>query len=225
MSLFGTSPPVGASLVTSGPARSSSSNDKSNSLFDEQGPQHQQGQPDQQVEGNNNKSIPAQPTLTSDSLFADDEFSTASPSPWNMPTPRKQQSRADMIRTLLPATNVPNSYVDAFDAVVREDGVGGRINASGVARTLAAANLAAHDQARIMAIVAPDGPITLGRGEFNVLLALVALSQQGDHISLDSVDERRRRKSTVYSTTQHSPHTTVYCCLMYLNHNCGSGQC
>ncbi len=47
-----------------------------------------------------------------------------------------------------------------------------------------------------MGIIAPGGgEIALGRGEFSVLLALIGLAQEGDAISLDSVDERRRSTS------------------------------
>ncbi|KAI0399884.1 hypothetical protein F4802DRAFT_587416 [Xylaria palmicola] len=44
-----------------------------------------------------------------------------------------------------------------------------------------------------MNIIAPSGgEVSLGRDEFNVLLALIALAQEGEPVSLDSVDERRR---------------------------------
>ncbi|KAJ2905924.1 Sorting nexin mvp1 [Zalerion maritima] len=165
MSLFGTSPPGDAA-----PANST--------LFDD----------DRDTEPT---SMPTK--STSDSLFADDDFSGGAESPWDMPTPRKQLSRVEVIRNLLPATNVPDSYVDAFDIVMRDDGTSGRINTSGIARTLAAARLSSQDQARVIGIVAPEGATTLGRGEFNVFLALIALAQEGpNQISLDTVDERRR---------------------------------
>lgn len=133
---------------------------------------------------------------TTTALFADDDPGSDG-SPWDLPTPRKQQTRADLIRNLLPASEVPDSYVEAFDTVVREDGSGGRVASGGVARTLAAAKLGADAQARIMGIVAPGGSsdgVSLGRGEFNVLLALIGLAQEGETVSLDGVDERRRRE-------------------------------
>jgi hypothetical protein len=63
-----------------------------------------------------------------------------------------------------------------------------------VAKVFAAARLPADQQARIMAIVVPAaGPdIALGRSEFNVLLALIGLAQEGEVVSLDGVDERRK---------------------------------
>lgn len=128
----------------------------------------------------------------SNSLFADDNDSHDSP--WDMPTPRKQQSRADLIRNLLPGSDVPDAYIETFDIVVREDGSGGQVTSGGVAKLFATARLGADAQARIMSLVAPGGgDVLLGRNEFNVLLALVGLAQEGEVISLDGVDERRRR--------------------------------
>ncbi|TDZ73420.1 Sorting nexin mvp1 [Colletotrichum trifolii] len=165
MSLFGSSPPAGSSTITSvAPSRS---------LFDEE-PMNKSG---------------------SNSLFTDDDFAGAQGSPWDMPTPRKQQSRADVIRNLLPAGDVPDAYIETFEAVVREDGSAGRVNAGGIAKLFAAARVGADQQAQIMSMVVPaaGGDIAIGRGEFNVLLALIALAQEDESISLDTVDERRRR--------------------------------
>lgn len=131
---------------------------------------------------------------TSDTLFNDDEFGgSGATSPWDMPTPRKQQSRADMLRRLLDGVDVPDTYIEAFDTAVQEDGSGGKVTSSGVAKTLAAAKLNADDQAQIMGILAPGGNLDpIGRDEFNVLLALIGLAQECEAVSLDGVDERRR---------------------------------
>ncbi|KAM9879745.1 hypothetical protein VD0002_g3188 [Verticillium dahliae] len=165
MSLFGTSPTEESPGISATGA-------PSNSLFDE-------GHP-------SNKS--------NSSLFADDDFSgDGGGSPWDMPTPRKQKTRADVLRTLLPTSDAPDSYIDTFDTVVQEDGSNGRVNASGVAKVFAAARLGADEQASIMAIIAPNGnDVAVGRNEFNVFLALIGLAQEGEAISLDGVDERRR---------------------------------
>lgn len=133
---------------------------------------------------------------TSDTLFNDDEFGgSGRASPWDLPTPRKQQSRADLIRSLLDGVDIPDNYVEVFDNAVREDGSGAKVTSSGVTKTLAAAKLRADDQAQIMGILAPGGNLELiGRSEFNVLLALIGLAQEGEAVSLDGVDERRRSK-------------------------------
>jgi hypothetical protein len=170
MSLFGSSPPDEApTTAASAFGRSTSS------LFEDE---------------------PAMTKSTSSALFQDDDPSGAS-SPWDMPTPRKAKSRADLLKTLLPASDVPESYIEIFDAVVRGSGNAGKITAGGVARTLAAAHISADEQARIMAIVAPSGgtgsgEVALGRNEFNALLALIGLAQDGEVPNLDGVDERRR---------------------------------
>ncbi|KFG80895.1 Sorting nexin mvp-1 [Metarhizium anisopliae] len=132
--------------------------------------------------------------ISSSSLFDDGNAGGDDSSPWDMPTPRRQQTRADMVRNLLPASDVPDSYITAFDAIVREHGSSGRATAAGIADLFANARLGPEAQTRIMSLVAPgDGSdVSLGRNEFNVLLALVGLAQEGDIISLDSVDERRR---------------------------------
>ncbi|KAI1497797.1 hypothetical protein F5X99DRAFT_355406 [Biscogniauxia marginata] len=165
MSLFGTSPPnESSSLGNSSVAKSR------NSLFDDDG--------DDPMTRSN-----------SDALFNDDD----SASPWDMPTPRKQQSRVEVLAGLLADAEVPDGYIEAFDKVIREDGDGGKITSAGVTKTLASAKLGADDQARIASILTPGGQdVPIGRNEFNVLLALIGLAQEGETVSLDSVDERRR---------------------------------
>lgn len=134
---------------------------------------------------------------TGDSLFNDDDLSgSGAGSPWDLPTPRKQQSRADLIRGLLAGVEIPDGYVEAFDHAVQEDGRAGKVSSAGLSKTLAAAKLGADDQARITSILAPAGEETdLTRDAFHVLLALIGLAQEGETVSLDSVDERRRSKS------------------------------
>jgi sorting nexin-8 len=170
MSLFGTSPPnESPSLGNSTLGRSR------NSLFDDDGPTTRSA---------------------ADSLFNDDDLSgSGAASPWDMPTPRKQQSRADLIRGLLAGAQVPDSYIEAFDHVVQEEGRNGKVSPAGISKTLAAARLGADEQAQIMNILAPSGEeVELTRDSFNVLLALIALAQEGETASLDGVDERRRSK-------------------------------
>jgi sorting nexin-8 len=125
------------------------------------------------------------------SLFDDD--SAPGSSPWGMPTPKKAQ-RGELIKTLLPASDVPDSYIDIFDNIVKEgDGFGGKISAAGVTKALSAGKLGADDQSRIVSLISSGGQLSdLGRNEFNVLLALIGLAQEHEDITLDSVDERRR---------------------------------
>jgi sorting nexin-8 len=179
MSLFGSTPPDSEPAVASTPNRS-----RSGGLFDD--------------DDDNSSSRHHSKKASSNSLFAD-EGGDGSDSPWDMPTPRKQQSRAELIRNLLPAADVPESYVDTFDIVVRLDDNTGRVGPKGVAKLFSSASIGAEAESRIKSLVGGKGhELSLGRSEFNVLLALVGLAQEGEYISLDGVDERRKSKSTLY---------------------------
>ena len=166
MSLFGSSPDD-SSLS----AQSARPNQKS-SLFD-----------DQQAPG----------AKSGSSLF--DDESTNGASPWDMPTP-KRAGRSDLVKRLLPASDVPESYVDAFDAL-RETNYKaeeGQIGIAGAKKVLEGCGLDTPEQDRILKLVTCGQETGLGRNEFNVLLALIGLSQESEEASLDSVDERRRRE-------------------------------
>ncbi|OAL46425.1 sorting nexin mvp1 [Pyrenochaeta sp. DS3sAY3a] len=128
---------------------------------------------------------------TGNSLFADDLDS--SDSPWAFPTPKKG-GRGSYVKSLLPASDVPDSYIDAFDSLLdagNRDGNG--ISFQGVLRLLGESGLPSDIQARILEVVSPAGEgAALGRNEFNVVFALIGLAQEGEDITLDSVDERKR---------------------------------
>ena len=135
------------------------------------------------------------------SLFTDD----GGDSPWSMPTPKKN-ARQNIVKNILPATDVPESYVDAYDAVLNTDkrtGVG--IGLVAIKRVIQSSNLSEQEQSKILNFVIPGGQESangVGRSEFNVLLALIGLAQEGEEITLDGVDERRR--------SEHSRHLTYY---------------
>ena len=186
MSLLGSSPPSGSAV-----AESTNFGNSRSSLFDDD---------------------PPIAKSSSSALFADDDDDGRA-SPWDLPTPRKQQSRAELVRNLLPASEVPEGYIEVFDTVVRDDGTGGRVTSGGVARTLAAARLSADEQARIMSILSPSGDggdITLNRSEFNVLLALIGLAQEGEASTLDGVDERRRSEQKPFISISALPSVEGY---------------
>ena len=48
---------------------------------------------------------------------------------------------------------------------------------------------------QIRKTVMPDENRELGRAEVNVLLAMIGLAQEGEEVTLDGVDERRRSES------------------------------
>ena len=164
MSLFGSSPDD-SSLA----AQPTGPNQKS-SLFD-----------DEQTPG----------AKSTGSLF--DDGGTNGASPWDMPTPKKL-GKSDLVKRLLPASDVPESYIDAFDAL-RETNYkaeGGQIGIAGAEALFEGCGLDALEQDRILKLVTGGQESGLGRSEFNVLLALIGLSQESEEASLDSVDERRR---------------------------------
>lgn len=158
------------SLFGSSPTESSHANPSSKSLFGDD-------------------ATPA-PT-TSSSLFADETDA----SPWSMPTPKKN-ARHELVKNLLPGTAVPELYIDAFDTVLDSgDKVGSGLGLTGIKNILNSSGLSASDQAKILNFIVPGGQETVsgvGRAEFNVLLALIGLAQEGDDISLDGVDDRKR---------------------------------
>ncbi|KAF2995666.1 Sorting nexin mvp1 [Curvularia kusanoi] len=137
------------------------------------------------------------PAAKSGSGLFDDGFDS-SDSPWAFPTPKKG-GRGSLVKSLLPASAVPDHYVDAFDALLEAgDGAGNGVSVDGVKKLLASSGIPSETQSKILEIVAqPDQDVAgLGRNEFNVLFALVGLAQEGDDVTLDSVDERKRNLPT-----------------------------
>lgn len=129
----------------------------------------------------------------SSSLFNDSPEDGASP--WNMPTPKKA-GRSQLVRNLLPADSVPESYVDAFDTLVESDyRMGsGLISLAGARKIFEGSGLDAAEQSKIINLVAngQESSNGLSRSEFNVLVALSGLALEKEDITLDGVDERRR---------------------------------
>ena len=164
MSLFGSSPDD--STLSAQPARP---NQKS-SLFDDE------------------QTLDAK---SGTSLFQDEGANGGSP--WDMPTPKKA-GRSDLVKRLLPPSDVPESYIDAFDALRETEykAEGGEIGIAGARKLIEGCGLNASEQDRILKLVTGGQRTALARSEFNVLLALIGLSQESEEASLDSVDERRR---------------------------------
>lgn len=126
------------------------------------------------------------------SLFADDDNASGA-SPWGLPTPKKA-ARGELVKNLLPAGEVPDSYIDNFDNLLKSgDGFGGKLTAAGVTKVLSSSKIGPSEQSRIVSIITSGGQLSdITRNEFNVLLALIGLAQEHEDITLDGVDERRR---------------------------------
>ncbi|KAK5136914.1 hypothetical protein LTR08_001421 [Meristemomyces frigidus] len=132
----------------------------------------------------------AQSKATS-SMFGDAP-ADANDSPWGF-TPKKSAGRGSLVKSLLADADVPDMYVDTWDSSQS----GGSVNAQECQRLLGGSDISQGDQERIWNIVSSRGESnSLGRGEFNVLLALIGLGQEGEELSLDAVDERRRKLPT-----------------------------
>lgn len=127
----------------------------------------------------------------SSSLFADDD----SGSPWTS-NANKRTARHQLVKTLLADAEVPASYIDAYDLVLQAgERVGSGVGLTSIREILSSSGLSATDQAKILNTVVSgemDGSSGLGRGEFNVLLALVGLAQEGEDLTIDAVDDRRQ---------------------------------
>lgn len=143
------------------------------------------------------------PKPTGNSLFADD-FNGGDDSPWGFnPTPKKQ--KGSLIKSLLPASDVPDSYIDAFDKVLESgERAGSGISTSEIKKLLASSGLPSDKESKILEIVSQPTQESagVGRNEFNVLYALVGLAQEGydaSELSLDSVDERKTSELCVVS--------------------------
>lgn len=164
MSLFGTSPDDDSSAAAN-PSRLSKS-----SLFDDE-PTH---------------------SRSGSALFADD--SNSGDSPWDMPTPKKA-GQQNLIKNLLPVADAPESYIDAYELVLDAGNrVGAGVGLTAVRQILSSSSLNAADQAKILNLVLPGGQESssgLGQNEFNVLLALIGLAQEGEDLGYDAIDERR----------------------------------
>src|SRR4051794_27913178 len=82
-------------------------------------------------------------------LFAEDD------SPWGLPQP-KRAARGSPVKSLLPAGDVPDSYIDAFDALLESGArAGSDVSIEGVRKLLSDGGISSDAQSQILAIVVP----------------------------------------------------------------------
>lgn len=147
---------------------------------------------------------PASTKSRGSSLFADDAAAA-----WSMPTPKKA-ARANLVKNLLNNVEVPDSYIDTYDALLASDGAGGgSIGIAGARRLIDSTSLDSGAKEKILGIVNPESKPEVGRGEFNVLLALIGLAQEGDEVTLDGVDERRKSMHCPFHNSDPYIHPNV----------------
>jgi sorting nexin-8 len=168
MSLFGESPP---------PTPVAARQNKS-SLFDD-----------------DNEQPAARSTSANSGLFAESNDRDDNHSPWDFAAPNKRQ-RAQVIKTLLPASDVPEPYVDLFDALLSQSSGQGGVTVRQIKSLLSTSSIGQPEQTKILDLIGAfegDDSRVLGRGEVNVVLALIGLAQEGEELGLDAVDERRKQ--------------------------------
>ena len=123
------------------------------------------------------------------SMFGDDGAGADESSPWGF-TPKKNTGRGSLVKSLLANADVPDLYIDSFDSLQ----AGGSVSASDARQLLRDCGISSSAQDTIWNIITGrEEVVGLGRGEFSVLLALIGLAQEGEELSLDAVDERRRK--------------------------------
>lgn len=145
-----------------------------------------------------------EPATGGSSLFAEDDGDDSS-SPWNIQNnTAKRATRQNLARTLLPADVAPESYIHAYKTILNSEGrVGSGIGLTSVRNILSTSKLSATDQSKILNLVVSSADQEsdqesfsgLGQAEFNVLLALIGLAQEGEDLSFDAVDDRRKSGS------------------------------
>lgn len=129
---------------------------------------------------------------TGSGMFGDSTGDVDESSPWGF-TPKKNSGRGSLVKSLLANADVPDVYIDTFDSLQS----GGSVVAADARQLLRESGISNSAQDTIWNIITSRAEVSsLGRSEFNVLLALIGLAQEGEELSLDAVDERRRKLPT-----------------------------
>lgn len=124
------------------------------------------------------------------SMFGDGGADIDDSSPWGFTPSKKSAGRGSLVKNLLADADVPDVYIDSFDGLQR----GGFVEAGEARAFLGRCGIGGSKEGMVWDIVSNRGESArLGRGEWSVLLALVGLAQEGEELSLDAVDERRRK--------------------------------
>ena len=126
---------------------------------------------------------------TSSTMFGDSTADADESSPWGF-TPKKNTGRGSLVKSLLANADVPDLYIDTFDSLQ----AGGSVGAADAKQLLRDSGISDSSQNNIWGLVTSRIEVaSLSRNEFNVLLALIGLAQEGEELSLDAVDERRQK--------------------------------
>ncbi|KAF2863215.1 sorting nexin mvp1 [Piedraia hortae CBS 480.64] len=126
------------------------------------------------------------PTTKSTSMFGD---TSTDDGPWGFTPTKRSVGNRELIKSLLAEASIPDAYIDRFDQLQTN----GSVPAEDCRKLLEDCSLELQQEERVWKLLSDNGNVpTLGRSEFNVLLALIGLAQQGEETSLDGVDERKQ---------------------------------
>ena len=176
-------------------------------LFGSSPPQSSSAPTDQTIFGEDSSGTPAKSSTSrkigDTSLFHDGGGDDDADTPFEVTPSKNKKSRESLVKSLLPPSSVPESYVDAYDALLElGESVSGKVSFTAVERVLQGSGIGVTERAQVLELVAPPDrqseAASLGREEFNVLLALIGLAQEKEDISLDGVDERRSSTQNIY---------------------------
>lgn len=109
----------------------------------------------------------------------------------------------DVVKTLVNEgnSNLPPAYAQVYERVIIEypaGGFGSGISVAGVKRVLDEAGLGEDEGAgrrikeSVVGISGIGVEASIGKAEFNVLMAMIGLAQEGKEVSIDEVDDRRK---------------------------------
>ncbi|KAK4632098.1 Sorting nexin mvp1 [Fulvia fulva] len=124
---------------------------------------------------------------TLSSIFADNTAESNDDSPWGFTPSKKSGGRGSLVKSLLADADMPDLYVDTFDALQER----GTVSRQDCEQLIKGSGVSAGDQSKIWNIIGQGE--RQQRSEFSVFLALVGLAKEGEELSLDAVDERRRK--------------------------------
>ncbi|EME47436.1 hypothetical protein DOTSEDRAFT_41827 [Dothistroma septosporum NZE10] len=124
----------------------------------------------------------------SSSIFADGAAENNDDSPWGFtPSKKSGAGRGGLVKTLLADADVPELYIDTFDALQER----GTVSRQDCEQLIKDSGVGSGDQTKIWNVIGQSE--RLQRSDFSVLFALIGLAKEHEELSLDAVDERRRK--------------------------------
>lgn len=117
------------------------------------------------------------------SLFGDEEDNT----PWGVGTHNEPKWNNESIDTLLQDTSIPRTFNETF---VKTNPIGGFTTITALKNTLTELNITENDKETILETLAVVGN-SVNKDQWNVGMALAALSQRAEPLSIEAVKQKR----------------------------------